>query len=222
MQDYRMKKNIEHRLSGDENICAEHIGVTVTGQVVTVFGYVQSATEKMAVEDAIREVPGAMGIANEIEIRRPGHFPVADDEIAANALNALRYTNGLLSRGLTVRVQKGHLEINGAVKTYKLKSAATQAVSNLPGVSYVNNYLHVETPLIKPDGVRARLSRAMHEYAENEVQNVRIKVRNSTLILSGDVKSQAEMDSILQAAELQQGVKRVENHLSIRYASPRH
>lgn len=221
MQDYRMKHIIEDEIERDSRVPASHIGVTVTDRVVSVFGHVATATEKMATIDAVRRVPGVQAIADEIEIRSQDGAQDADDEIALKAISVLKAARGVPDRKMSIRVQHGHVEIDGQVKTLRQKLIATDSVAQIPGVTQVSNHCLVQRPLIQPDLFRARLADALHKHADREIGHIKFKIRNRKVTLSGDVESQAEIDTVIQAALSERGVSEVENRLRLRYAGPR-
>lgn len=91
MRDIKLRQNVIDELEYDPSINAANIGVTVAEGVVTLTGHVGSYQEKIMVEAAVKQVGGVRAIAEDIEIRLPGHKMVADDEIASRALDIIAW-----------------------------------------------------------------------------------------------------------------------------------
>lgn len=89
MTDKILRQTIIDELDFEPSIDGENIGVGVDNGVVTLTGHVASYAEKIAVERAVERVKGVKAIAENIEVRYPGHKQTADDEIAARAVAIL-------------------------------------------------------------------------------------------------------------------------------------
>ena len=89
MTDKYLRQTIVDELEFEPSVDAANIGVAVENGVVTLTGHVGSYAEKVAAERAAERVKGVRAIAENIEVRYPGHKQTADDEIAARALAIL-------------------------------------------------------------------------------------------------------------------------------------
>src|SRR3954470_10250881 len=89
MTDRELQEDVMRELRWEPSVDAAHIGVAVSGGVVTLSGYISSYAEKYAAENAAKRVHGVRAVANELEVRLPGSSERTDVDIARDAVNAL-------------------------------------------------------------------------------------------------------------------------------------
>ena len=107
ISDLQLRRNVLDELEFEPTVNAAHIGVSANCGVVALTGFVASYAEKAAAERAARRVKGVTAIAQEIEIRLPSHAKRADDEIAACAVEILKWQAGGPADRIGIRVEKG-------------------------------------------------------------------------------------------------------------------
>jgi hypothetical protein len=106
--DMQLKQDIEAELSWDPKVNAAQIGVTVDGGAVSLLGSVDTYAEKWAAEDATRRVSGVRSVAQDLTVKLLLDHKHTDSEIAAAALNALRWdvfvprSNGALTKAMAI------------------------------------------------------------------------------------------------------------------------
>ena len=116
---------------------AAHIGVSVKDGVVTLSGHVSSYAEKYAAEKAAKRVHGVKAVANELDVKLPGSSQRTDEDIAAEAVSALKWNLLVPADKIKVTVSKGWVTLEGEVKWQFQKNAAELAVRYLTGVQGV-------------------------------------------------------------------------------------
>jgi len=94
ISDLQLRRNVLDELEFEPTVNAAHIGVAANSGVVALTGFVASYAEKAAAERAVRRVKGVTAIAQEIEVRLPSHATRADHEIAARAVEILKWQAG--------------------------------------------------------------------------------------------------------------------------------
>jgi len=115
ISDLQLRRNVLDELEFEPAVDAAHIGVSANCGVVALTGFVASYAEKAAAERAARRVKGVTAIAQEIEIRLPSHAKRADDEIAACAVEILKWQAGGPADRIGIRVEKGIVTLTGEV-----------------------------------------------------------------------------------------------------------
>ena len=80
--------------------------------MVTLTGHVASYAEKVAAERAAERIKGVQAIAENIEVRYPGHKQTADDEIADRALSMLGWNVQVPKDSVKVKVEKGWVTLS--------------------------------------------------------------------------------------------------------------
>src|SRR3974390_3723733 len=105
--DLDLRQDALDELEFEPSVNAAHIGVTANHGVVRLTGFGASYGEKTMAERAARRVKGVKAIAEEIEVRLPSDTKRADDEIAARAVDILKWQGGGPADPLKGKVEKG-------------------------------------------------------------------------------------------------------------------
>lgn len=214
ISDLELQRDVLDELEFEPSVHAAHIGVIANKGVVTLTGFVASYAEKLAAERAARRVKGVKAIAEEIEVRLPSDTKHADDEIAARAINILKWQVGLPADRITIRVEHGVVTLTGEVEWRFQKSDAENAVHKLTGVVNVINYIKIATPAHAHE-VREKIQKALQRSAELEVLGITVQTDGGKVVLRGKVRAWYERDLAERAAWSAPGVTVVEDHLTV-------
>ena len=214
MTDKTLRQTIVDELDFEPSVDAANIGVAVDNGVVTLTGHVASYAEKIAAERAVERVKGVRAIAENIEVRYPGHKQTADDEIAERALSILGWNVQVPKDSVKLKVEKGWIELTGDVNWQYQRVAAESAVRELSGVVGVTNLIEVR-PKVAPRDVRQKILDALKRHAELEADAIRVDVIEGKVVLEGNVKAWYERGIAERAAWSAPGVKAVQDNLSI-------
>ena len=84
---------------------------------VTLMGHVENYAEKFAAEKAARRVNDVKAVAEEIEVRLPFNVKHGDEEIAAAAVNRMKWSTTIPANSVQVKVEKGWVTLTGAVES---------------------------------------------------------------------------------------------------------
>lgn len=215
MDDKQLRQNVIDELAFEPSIDAASIGVAAEHGVVTLSGHVSSYPQKMAAERAVWRVKGVRGIAQDIEVRLPGHKRRADDEIAQRAVNILAWNTQVPQDAVKVRVSEGWVTLSGEVSWNHQRTAAEKAVRELSGVVGVFNQIEI-APHVQPADVKQRIVTALSRHARLEADRIGIVVDGATVTLSGDVDSWDERIAAESAAWAVSGVRNVVDRLRIK------
>jgi osmotically-inducible protein OsmY len=175
---------------------------------------VRSYWEKIAAEKAALRVSGVKAVANELEIQLPGLSERTDEDIARAARNALDWSVLVPSDRIKVSVSKGWVTLEGAVEWQYQRSAAEEAVRDLIGVRGVSNLVEVK-PRVSVNEVKSAIEAAIKRSAEVDASRIKVEADGDKVILRGTVRSAAERDEAERAAWRAQGVRVVENRITI-------
>jgi osmotically-inducible protein OsmY len=214
--DLQLRQDVLDELEFEPSINAAHIGVAANRGIVTLTGFVTSYAEKAAAERAARRVKGVQAIAEEIEVRLPSDTKRADDEIAARAVDILKWQVGFPADRISVKVEKGIVTLTGDVDWQYQKNNAEQVVHKLSGVINVVNQIRVAAPARASD-IREKIQKALQRSAEVEASGINVQTEGGRVILSGKVRAWYERDIAERAAWSAPGVTEVQDHLTIEY-----
>jgi osmotically-inducible protein OsmY len=214
LSDLELQQNVVDELEWEPAVNAAHIGVTANKGVVTLTGFVASYAEKLAAERAARRVKGVKAIAEEIEVRLPSDTKHADDEIAARAVNILKWQVGFPAERIAVKVEKGIVTLSGEVEWQFQKSDAEAAVHKLSGVVGIANQIRLAAA-VHAGEVREKIQKALQRNAELEGHGISVQTDGGKVVLRGKVRAWYERNLAEQAAWSAPGVTAVEDHLTV-------
>jgi osmotically-inducible protein OsmY len=212
--DTEIQRNITQELKWEPSLRDDDIAVGVRDGIVTLGGFVDSYAEKGTAERAAARVKGVKAIANELEVKVPGPFARTDPEIARAATQALEWNVAVPHDRIQVRVQKGWITLEGQVDLYFQREAAERAVRYLTGVRGVSNIITLAARTT-PSDVKKRIKEALHRAAELDAGRVAVEITGNKAILTGTVRSYAELKDAERAARNAPGITEVEDHLAI-------
>ena len=216
VRDLELRQDVLDELEFEPSVNAAHIGVTANKGVVTLTGFVTSYAEKAAAERAARRVKGVKAIAEEIEVRLPSHTKRADDEIAARAVDILKWQVGFPADRINVKVEKGIVTLTGEVDWQFQRNDAEYAVHKLTGVTHVANQIRVFSPAHASE-IKEKIQKALQRSAEVESSRITVQTEGGRVVLSGKVRAWYERDLAERAAWSAPGVTEVQDHLTIEY-----
>jgi len=216
ISDLELRQDVLDELEFEPSVNAAHIGVTANRGVVTLTGFVTNYAEKAAAERAARRVKGVKAIAEEIEVRLPSDTKRADDEIAARAVDILKWQVGFPADRIAVKVEKGIVTLTGEVDWQYQRTEAEHVVHKLTGVIGVLNQIRVAAP-VRASEVKEKIQKALERSADVEASRITVQTEGGRVVLSGKVRAWYERDIAERAAWSAPGVTEVQDHLTIEY-----
>jgi osmotically-inducible protein OsmY len=154
LEDKNLREAAEQALDYDPTVPSNNVGVSVSGGVVTLSGFVDTYADKRAAEKAVKHVCGVKAVANDIEVKPPSEW--IDPEIAAEAVQSLERNVNVPGDRIRVTVKDGWLTLDGKVGWCYQKGAAEHAVRCLAGVRGITNNIEIE-PAVSATAVRTKL-----------------------------------------------------------------
>jgi osmotically-inducible protein OsmY len=212
--DSQIQKDVMDQLKWEPFLNAAEIGVGVKNGIVTLTGMVNSYPKKLAAENAAKRISGVRAIAEDIQIGVSPEFNKTDTEIAETVLNALRWHTAVQEEKIKIKVENGHVRLEGEVDWEYQRLNAARAVENLPGVRSVLNLINLK-PRTTPSDIKQKISSAFNRYASLDAEKINVEIVGSKVILRGKVRSFAEKEDAQFAAWAAPGITEVENRLLI-------
>ncbi len=149
-------------------------------------------------EKAAGLVRGVKAVACELAVALPGVNSRSDQEIARAASDAIAWNTLLANTKIQVFVDKGRITLEGAVHWNYQRQSADRSVRYLAGVRDVNNHIVVK-PVAEQVAVQGGIEAALIRNARLDAESVRVEVRGSRVILSGNVQSWIEREEAERA-----------------------
>ena len=209
--DVRLRDAVMKQLEWDPKVDATAVGVAARDGTITLTGYIDTYTGKLAAERAAKRVQGVRAVANDIEVRLK--LDRTDPDIAADAAVALQL-RGTVPESVQAVVHNGHVTLTGKVKWLYQREDAEKAVRHIPGVRHVLNHIDV-TPHPAGRDVRRRIVQALHHNADVDARHVNVQVSGDTATLTGTVGTWLQRDSAERAAADAPGIREVVNKIIV-------
>lgn len=212
--DAQIQEDVLDELKWDPSVTHEHIGVAVSDGVVTLSGFVPTYFEKSSAESAAQRVSGVKAIAEKIEVRYPGSYRREDEAIASAIITAFKWNVQVPDDVIKVKVSKGWVTLTGEVEWEYQRTAAENAVKTLSGVIGVTNSIAIKSKVQVLD-VKTKIEDALKRATEREAERIKVSVEGRKVILSGKVRSYAELRDARSAAWSAPGVTDVQDNLVV-------
>jgi osmotically-inducible protein OsmY len=212
--DQEIQTDVLAELRWDQSVQPNEIGVIVKDGVVTLTGTVDTYLKKWRAEEAAHRVAGVIAVANDIKVRTIGER--TDTDIAAAAVQALKWNVDIPADKIQVTVDKGWLTLKGEVEWQYQKDEAERAVRRLWGVTGVSNLITVKPPA-SPSDLKKKIEDALVRSAQVDAKNISVEVQGSKAILKGKVRSWAEKQEAERTAWLAPGITSVDNQITVSF-----
>jgi len=210
--DVQIQTDVLAELKWEPRVQPNEVGVTVKDGVVTLTGWVDSYTKKLAAEDATHRVRGVKAVANNIEVRLPSSAERTDADIAAAVVRALQWDAGVSVDKLDVTVSKAWVTLKGDVEWQYQKQDAERVIRGLSGVKGVTNLIIVK-PHVTAFELKTKIEQALVRSAETDARRITVEVDGSKVVLKGTVRAWAEREEAARAAWSAPGVTSVDNRI---------
>lgn len=210
----QLQRDVMDALEWEPILNASDIGVAARDGVITLTGTVDSYPKKMAADRVAKNVFGVRAVAEEISVKPWGSNLKTDTEIAAAAVNALKWCDSVPDYKIKVSVGNGWVELEGEVPWQYQKDEALREVADISGVKGVTNMIRLK-PAVKPADIKDKIHRAFERSATVDSSQIGIDVNGSIVRLHGKVRSWAEREDAEDAAWAAPGVTMVEDDLRI-------
>lgn len=214
MTDSELQQDVLRELKWEPSINAAHIGVSAKSGVVTLTGHVDSYAEKYAAETAAKRVLVVRAVANELDVKLADTSKRTDENIALDAVSALKKHTQVPDDKIKATVNDGWITLEGEVGWQFEKEAAENAVRYLTGVKGVINAITVK-PRVTPSDIKSKFEQALKRSAELDAQGITMEVEGGKVTLRGKVRSWAERDEAAREAWSAPGVWSVDNQIEV-------
>jgi osmotically-inducible protein OsmY len=209
--DVRLRDAVMRQLDWDPEVDASAVGVAAKHGAVTLSGFIDTYSGKLAAERSAKRVHGVRAVANDIEVRL--RLERTDPDIAEDAMRALELQSTIPETVQAV-VHNGHVTLTGTVEWLYQKESAERAVRHIRGVRAVKNRVTVAPKTVVLD-VHHRILTALHRDADLDARHITVTVSGSTARLTGTVGTWLQRNSAEGAAANAPGITHVDNRIVV-------
>lgn len=148
----------------------------------------------------------------------PLHASVTDDRIVSSAKDSYIWKTYLRGDDIKIESKDGAVTLTGVVTEWFHKSLAEETAESLPGVQSVDNKLTVEgaEPTANSDAwVKEKVKATLAFHRSTSASKVDVSVLDGKVTLSGVAASQAQKDLTTEYTKDIDGVKDVDNQMTV-------
>jgi osmotically-inducible protein OsmY len=205
---------VEAELGFDPRVDSTGISVINVGSNVNLTGTVPSYPQYLEAASAARRVAGVSTVDNNLEVVLPENNYRDDVKLATAANNALAQ-DVTVPDSVEATVENGNITLTGTVSYGTERAAAEGAVAGLAGVRNVRNDIDVSYDA-NPVDVDLHVQQALDRSAlVPDGSDVKADTKDGIITLTGHVRTWAEHDAVLVAAQMARGAIDVRDNLQV-------
>jgi len=213
--DAQIKEGLVRELGHEQHLSTRNVEISVDRYVVTLAGTVESVTDQLRMQDTAWRIEGVMGVVNNLKVKNDSPT-YTDAEIGEAVRAALEWDSLLPETDIRFTVTNGWVALEGMVNLSRERAGAERLARRLAGVRGVYNNIVVNQSEIKTENVCDLIGEELKRRAELEARGIQVLLKDTTVILSGQVHSWEERCAIINAVSRAPGVEAVKDSLAIK------
>ena len=202
---------------------ADDIKVQSEDGAVSLTGTVSEESHKSLAEETVANLPGVKSVDNKLEVKGESPAPMSDAWITAKVKTIFLFHQNV-SAMTEVSTKDGIVTLRGKANNEAQKELTTEYAKDVEGVKGVNNEMTGGKIAIKKQtvgqkiddaSITAQVKMTLLYHRSTSALKTSVKTKRGVVTLSGKAKSGAEMDLATRFAKDVNGVKSVNNRMTI-------
>jgi len=190
---------------------------------VTLTGTVSEESHKSLAQETVAGLPGVKSVDNKLEVKGESPAVNSDAWIMMKVKTTLLFHRSV-SAGTTVDVKGGIVTLRGNATSQAQKDLTTEYAKDVDGVKDVKNEMVVSKPAKKTQTTGGKIDDAsitglvkmtLLYHRSTSALNTSVTTKNGVVTLTGKAKNAAEKDLAAKYAGDVNGVKSVNNRMTI-------
>lgn len=212
--DDALSKKVKKALQWEPILDSNEIDVSVEDGIVTLSGTVDSYTQKMEAEQAVRNIRGVKSIVNDVVVELYFSEKKSDKEITDSVIKALKENWAVPDHKIKVTVADGWVTLEGILHWNFQRKAADNAIRYLQGIRGVIDKIKIEAE-VKNELTEEIIEKALRRSWILVDDNIKVRVDGRTIFLSGIVNSLFQKEEAEKIAWNTPGVWFVDNEILV-------
>jgi osmotically-inducible protein OsmY len=221
--DNRIESSAKNSYVFKTYLQADDIKVQSEDGAVTLTGTVSEESHKSLAEETVANLPGVKSVNNELEVKGTPPAEMSDAWITAKVKTIFLFHKNV-SAMTEVSTKDGIVTLQGKADNEAQKELTTEYAKDVEGVKGVNNEMTGGTiakkkrtvgEKIDDASITAQVKMTLLYHHSTSALNTKVKTKRGVVTLSGQAKNAAEKDLAAKYANDVNGVKSVNNRMTI-------
>ena len=221
--DNRIESSAKNSYVFKTYLQTDDIKVQSEDGAVTLTGTVSEESHKSLAQETVADLPGVKSVNNMLEVKGESPAAMSDAWITAKVKTIFLFHKNV-SAITEVNTKDGIVTLQGKATNEAQKDLTTEYAKDVEGVKGVNNEMTVGKIVKKKQTVGQKIDDAsitaqvkvtLLYHRSTSALNTSVKTKRGVVTLSGKAKSGAEMDLAAKFANDVNGVKSVNNRMTI-------
>jgi len=196
---------------------------------VTLTGTVSEESNKSLAKDTVASLPGVKSVDNKLALKGDPPAAYTDAWLTTKVKSTLLYHRGVSAVKTEVLAKDGSVTLRGEAINAAQKDLATEYAKDVEGVKNVKNEMVVVAPAEKTTGEKkdatsesiddasttALVKSTLMHHRSTSALNTKVETKEGVVNLIGKAKNAAEKDLVTKIVSDVQGVKKVDNNMSV-------
>jgi osmotically-inducible protein OsmY len=222
--DNRIESSAKNSYVFKTYLQADDIKVQSEDGAVTLTGTVSEESHKSLAEETVADLPGVKSVDNKLEVKGESPAPMSDAWITAKVKTIFLFHKNV-SAMTEVSTKDGIVTLRGKANNEAQKDLTTEYAKDVEGVKGVNNEMTGGTiakkkrtvgEKIDDASITAQVKMTLLYHRSTSALNTSVKTKRGVVTLSGKAGSAAEKDLASKYANDVNGVKGVNNRMTIK------
>jgi osmotically-inducible protein OsmY len=192
--------------------------------VVTLTGAVSGSAHKLLAEETVESLPGVKSVDNQLTVKGAEPAASSDAWIFDKVKATLLFHRSTSALKTDVSVKDGKVTLRGDATSQAQKELTTEYAKDIDGVKDVDNQMTVSSAKtttekvagnIDDASITAQVRFALLSHRSTGAIKTKVNTKNGVVTLSGKAKNEAEKTLVTKLASDINGVKSVNNQMTI-------
>jgi osmotically-inducible protein OsmY len=222
--DDRIEAAVENSYNFKKHLANDGISVKSVDGVVTLSGNVSQDYHKTLAEATAADIPGVQSVRNDIRVTAEPMAERSDGWISLKVKAALAFHRQVSAAAMEVDTRDGVVTLRGPAENAAQKELTASYARDVDGVREVRNEMTIlphpgqgnVAEKVDDASITAQIKTALLLNRSTHSLATKIKTRDGVVTLQGEAKNQAEKELAGKLAEDTEGVRQVENRMTVK------
>ncbi len=192
---------------------------------VTLEGAVSDESEKILAQNTVQNLPGVTGVENRITVKPGAVAGTSDSAIAARVKAALVVQQNVNAGNTDISVRNGVVTLRGEAESEAQRDLTAEYAKDVSGVKGVINEMTIKGAAgtgqqtigqrVDDASITAQVMLALMSRRSTRTVDAMVDTNNGIVTIRGTAKNAAEKDLVTKIVSDVQGVRGVDNKMSV-------